>query len=115
MVFALKKFHYFVYGLEVVVRTDHMPLRSLFQRTNVSGRVLCWALKMQQYHVKIEYVKERANTVADALSRGVCATEEEAAPCCAENERVVCVVQENSASDQATPRTEAAGVSGLRN
>lgn len=69
LVFALKKFHFFVYGLKTVVRTDHQPLTCLFKRTNVSARVLRWALEIQQYRLKIEYVAGKANVVADALSR----------------------------------------------
>ncbi|WKY07226.1 hypothetical protein Q1695_007004 [Nippostrongylus brasiliensis] len=69
VVFALKKFHFFIYGLDVVVRTDHQPLTCLFKRTNISARVLRWALEVQKYRLKIEYVAGKANSVADALSR----------------------------------------------
>nr|CDJ92636.1 Putative tick transposon [Haemonchus contortus] len=71
IVFALQKFHYFVYGMEVVVRTDHLPLTALFKRSNVSSRVVRWASEIQQYKLTIEYVKGKANAVADALSRGI--------------------------------------------
>ncbi|KAL6723981.1 hypothetical protein Aduo_018921 [Ancylostoma duodenale] len=45
VVYALKKFHYFIYGVHTIVRTDHATLASLFKRTNVSTRVLRWALE----------------------------------------------------------------------
>lgn len=57
VVFALRKFHMFVYGLPVEVFTDHQPLTALFKRTNVSGRVLRWALELQRYDLKVTFLK----------------------------------------------------------
>ncbi|KAL6738274.1 hypothetical protein Aduo_011837 [Ancylostoma duodenale] len=99
VMFALKKFHYFVYGVEVVVRTDHQPLTALFKRTNVSSRVLRWALEIQQYRVKIEYVKGKANPVADALSRGIEVSSVDAADTSDSNERIVCAVTPKDETD----------------
>ncbi|XGW20173.1 hypothetical protein V3C99_003753, partial [Haemonchus contortus] len=70
VVTALRRFHMFVYGLPIHVYTDHQPLTALFTRSNVSARVLRWALELQAYNIKFVYVKGAANRVADALSRG---------------------------------------------
>ncbi|EPB65777.1 hypothetical protein ANCCEY_15154 [Ancylostoma ceylanicum] len=93
VVYALKKFHYFIYGVHTIVRTDHATLTSLFKRKNVSTRVLRWALEIQRYDLTIEHVKGAANCVADALSRGVVPLSEEVPPTHSENEKIVCVVQ----------------------
>lgn len=52
------------------LRTDNQPLTALFKRSNVSARVLQWSLEPQRYNQGNQYVKRRANAVADALSRG---------------------------------------------
>ncbi|XGW13215.1 hypothetical protein V3C99_013667, partial [Haemonchus contortus] len=93
LVFALRKFHYFVYGLRTIVRTDHQPLTCLFKRTNVSARVLRWALEVQKYKLEIEYVSGKANVVADALSRSA-ANLSEGEPTIPENDMVICEVKE---------------------
>uniref|UniRef100_A0A7I4YT76 RNA-directed DNA polymerase n=1 Tax=Haemonchus contortus TaxID=6289 RepID=A0A7I4YT76_HAECO len=71
IIYAVKKFHFFVFGMKTIIRTDHQPLTTLFKRNNVSPRVIRWALELQAYDLEIQYVKGSANKVADALSRGV--------------------------------------------
>lgn len=67
VVFASRNSHMFVYGLPVEVDMDHQAITAS-QRSNVSPRVLRWALEFQKYWVKIIYVKGAKNRVADALS-----------------------------------------------
>lgn len=91
--FAVKKFHYFIYGHSTIVRTDHQTITSLLKRTSISGRVLRWALGLQKYNLKIEYVAGSANAVADALSRSAVPANSEETPLCGENEGIVCATE----------------------
>ncbi|EYB86579.1 hypothetical protein Y032_0276g1080 [Ancylostoma ceylanicum] len=90
LIYSLKKFHYFIFGIHTIVRTDHAALTSLFERTHVSPRVLRWALEVQRYDLHIEHVKGAANCVADALSRGPVESQQCDTPFCAADEKVVC-------------------------
>ncbi|XP_053406591.1 uncharacterized protein LOC128559314 [Mercenaria mercenaria] len=69
MVFGIKKFHKYLYGQQFELQTDHAPL-TYIQRCKVeSGRIMRWALFLQNYKFRIEAVKGTDNVCADYLSR----------------------------------------------
>ena len=71
VVFALERFHHYVYGYTATVQTDHKPLVSLWKKSIVSNspRLQRLLLRLSQYDVNIEYLKGKDNVMADALSR----------------------------------------------
>ncbi|XGW15120.1 hypothetical protein V3C99_000979, partial [Haemonchus contortus] len=93
VIFAIRRFHMFIYGTPTIVKTDHLPLTALFKRTNVSARVLRWSLELQRYNLQIQYIKGRANIVADALSRGAVEAPEDQDVTERIHEAVVCSIK----------------------
>jgi len=74
IIFALTKFHQFLYGRQFILVTDHKPLIALFGPTKptpalAANRLARWALTLSQYDYKIEYRKTSDHGNADALSR----------------------------------------------
>ena len=74
IIFALKKFHQFLYGKHFILVTDHKPLIALFgpkkgTPTLAANRLARWALMLSQYDYSIEYRKTSHHGNADALSR----------------------------------------------
>lgn len=74
IIFALKKFHQYLYGHEFILRTDHKPLVNLFGEHSelpkvTSDRMTRWALILSSYNYKIEYINTKNNMLADVLSR----------------------------------------------
>ena len=60
IVFALHKFHQFLYGHQFILVTDHKPLLSLFGPNKATpalaaNRLAHWALLLNQYNNSIEY------------------------------------------------------------
>ncbi|XP_039862929.1 uncharacterized protein LOC120718450 [Simochromis diagramma] len=74
IVFAVKRFHQYLYGRPFTVVTDHKPLLSLFSETKgippmASARVQRWALTLSAYQYRIVYKAGPENANADAFSR----------------------------------------------
>ena len=73
IVFALSKFHQFLYGRPFILIMDHKPLLALFGPAKATpamaaNRLARWALMLGQYHCTIEYLKSAQHANADALS-----------------------------------------------
>ena len=74
LVYALKKFHQFLYGRKFIVVTDHKPLVTLFAPDQgtpamAANRLARWALLVHQYDYTVEYRRSKDHGNADALSR----------------------------------------------
>ena len=66
---SLKHFRYLVFGHSVTVYTDHQAVLGIFKNPYLSGRRSRWFEIAYDYDVKIKYIPEKQNQVADALSR----------------------------------------------
>lgn len=69
LVWAIAKFHIFLYGTSFVVQTDHQPLRYLSQAKHLNSRILRWSLALQEYTFRVEHIKGSENVGADYMSR----------------------------------------------
>ncbi|GBM35753.1 Retrovirus-related Pol polyprotein from transposon 17.6 [Araneus ventricosus] len=69
VVWALEKFRGYVESQEIIIASDHQPLKWLMSIKSPSGRLARWALQIQSYNPKIEYTPGKANVLADMLSR----------------------------------------------
>ena len=74
IIFALKKYHQFLYGRPFILVTDHKPLSSMFGPNTATpmlaaNRLARWSLMLSQYDYTIEYRSTKQHGNADALSR----------------------------------------------
>ena len=74
IMFALKKYHQFLYGRPFILVTDHKPLISMFGPNTATlmlaaNRLARWSLMLSQYDYTIEYRSTKQHGNADALSR----------------------------------------------
>ena len=74
IIFALKKFHQFLYCRKVILVTEHKPLISIFGPNTTTpvlavNRLARWSLMLSQYNYTIEYRPTKQHGNADAFSR----------------------------------------------
>lgn len=69
--FAVAKFHYYIYGREVSVQSDHKPLEAIFKKNlnNVSPRLQRLLLKLAGYDLNVCFTPGSQLHIADFLSR----------------------------------------------
>ena len=68
---ALQKLHSWISCSQILVRTDHQPLRYIINSDTGSfnRKINSWALTIASYNIDVEYLPGRANVVADLMSR----------------------------------------------
>ena len=69
IIYALKKFHAYLWGSQFEIHTDHKPLRSLFKSEIKSSKLARWSIQIQEYQAPILYHPGKLNIRADMLSR----------------------------------------------
>ena len=68
-VWGVKKFEPYLYGTHFVLQTDHQPLDYLRKKKTTNGRLMRWALQLQQYSFQVEVIPGKDNVGADYMSR----------------------------------------------
>ena len=69
VVFALRIWRHYLYGVPCRIFTDHKSLQYLFSQKDLNMRQRRWIELIKDYDCTIEYHPGKANVVADALSR----------------------------------------------
>ena len=69
LVWCLKKFRGFIWGMKVNIITDHQALCWLLTKRDLAGRLARWSLAIQEYDIQIMYRSGKLHDNADCLSR----------------------------------------------
>ncbi|GJX36051.1 reverse transcriptase domain-containing protein [Tanacetum coccineum] len=69
VVFALRLWRHYLYGTKCVVFTDHKSLQYILNQKELNLRQQRWIELLSDYDCEIRYHPEKANVMADALSR----------------------------------------------
>ncbi|GJW60482.1 putative reverse transcriptase domain-containing protein [Tanacetum coccineum] len=69
VVFALKMWRHYLYGMKCVVFTDHKSLQHILDQKELNMRQRRWLELLSDYDCELRYHLGKANVVADALSQ----------------------------------------------
>ncbi|CAN4103740.1 unnamed protein product [Withania somnifera] len=69
VVFALKIWRHYLYGVKCEIFTDHRSLRYIMSQKELNSGRRRWIELLKDYDISILYHLGKANVVADALSR----------------------------------------------
>ncbi|KAH0660902.1 hypothetical protein KY289_029650 [Solanum tuberosum] len=69
VVFALKIWRHYLYGVRCEIYTDHRSLQYIMSQRDLNSRQRRWIELLKDYDLSILYHPGKANVVADALSR----------------------------------------------
>ena len=69
VVFALKLWRHYLYGVTCEIYTDHKSLKCIFQQRDLNLRQRRWLELLKDYDCSILYHPGKVNVVANALSR----------------------------------------------
>ena len=68
LVWAISKFHTYLYGRQLILETDHYPLSYMTKAKVLNNRVMRWALSLQPYRFVVRAIRGSQNVGPDYLS-----------------------------------------------
>ena len=66
---SVRKLSFYLTSADVLIRSDHLPLKRFLHRNTQNIKVDNWAVELETYSLKFEYIQGIKNTLADTLSQ----------------------------------------------
>ena len=66
---SIKKFSYYLEDADIILRSDHLPLKKFLWKNTLNSKANNWAVEISPYRIQFEYIKGIKNTLADTMSR----------------------------------------------
>ena len=65
---SIKKLDYYLFDADIILRSDHLPLKKFLNKNTLNSKVNNWAVGISPFHITFEYIKGIKNTLADTMS-----------------------------------------------
>ena len=66
---SIRRLAFYVSDADVTIRSDHLPLKKFLTKQTLNSKVNNWAVELEQFNLKLEWIMGSKNTLADTLSR----------------------------------------------
>ena len=66
---SVKKLAFYLTDSDVLLKSDHLPLKKFLQKNTLNNKVNNWAMELEAFNIRCEHVSGKANILADMLSR----------------------------------------------
>ena len=66
---SVKKLSFYLTEAEVLLKSDHLPLKKFLQKNTLNNKVNNWAMELKAFNIKFQHVSGKTNILADTLSR----------------------------------------------
>lgn len=66
---SVKKLSFYLTDADVTLRSDHKPLQKFLVKETLNTMVNNWAVELEQYNIKFDFIEGKKNALADMMSR----------------------------------------------
>ena len=67
---SIKKLDYYLVDADIILRSDHLPLKKFLNKNTLNSKVNNWAVEISPFHITFEYIKYIKgikNTLGDTM------------------------------------------------
>ena len=65
---SIKRLSFYVTDADVIIRSDHLPLKKFLNKQTMNLKVNNWAVELEQFKLHLEWIPGSCNLLADSLS-----------------------------------------------
>ena len=65
---SVKKLSFYLADADVLLKSDHLPLKKFLQKNTLNNKVNNWAMELEAFNIRFKHVSGKANILADTLS-----------------------------------------------
>ena len=66
---SVKKLSFYLTDTEIILRSDHLPLKKFLLKNTLNSKVNNWAVELEMFDIHFEHISGIWNSLADTLSR----------------------------------------------
>ena len=66
---SVEKLLFYLDQAEILLRSDHLPLKKFLQKNTLNSKVNNWAMELESFNIQFEYIQCSKNVLTDTLSR----------------------------------------------